>query len=265
MPANFFARVSFALALLLVMSATSIVQAQTSEAHLVYMPLVQRTPTTIAGSWIGALTQAGNAYQYQLTLSTSGQQIQGSTTISDGTFFATMQITGAQFGSQYVIDETSISDTNGVPPGTRWCLKSLLLTFDSNDSSLLIGTWKQDGCNTGRVYLQRPQTSRTEVNGTWNGKLLQSTTTFSYTTSLIQTNANIQGISTISTATKSGTLRLKGFVVGAYVILQETEILQSNNQAWCLKTVEMKQNGISLEGTWSATGCVSGTVLLQRQ
>lgn len=265
MPVSFLTRISLAFAFLLLLMPFSVVRAQSPEGHTVYIPLVQRAATLISGTWTGAVTQAGNAYRYQVTVSAVDQQLQGTATISDGTFFATMQITGGQFGTHYLIDETSITDTNGVPPGTRWCLKSLLLEYDTTNDSVLSGTWKQDGCNGGRVYLQRPQTPIVAVAGTWAGNLTQSTTSFSYTISLNQDNSNILGVSTISSGTKSGTLRLKGFVIGDYVILQETEVLQSNNQSWCLKTVEMKQTGTKLEGNWSAVGCIPGTVSLQKQ
>lgn len=264
MPANILIRVSLIIIFALSTTPFLVVQAQSSGGYAVYIPLAQRATTSITGTWAGAATQAGDVYQYQVTVSATGQEIQGTATISDGTFFATMQITGTQFGTQYLIDETSITNTNGVSPGRRWCLKSLLLTYDTDDGSILSGTWKQDGCNTGRVYLQRPEAPTIAVNGTWSGNLTQSTTTYSYTISLNQENSNILGLSTISNGTKLGTLRLKGFVVGEYVILQETEVLQTNNQAWCLKTLEMKQSGTRLEGNWSAVGCNSGTVSLQK-
>lgn len=176
----------------------------------------------------------------------------------------------ARYGNTLVLDEQRITETNGPPPGSpRWCIKTLTLApEDSGGQTLLAGTWKQDGGNAGRVYLQRVDGAYASLGGEWGGSFDQGSTTFAFELALNQAGSTLEGVGTTRRDAAFGTMRVRGRVVGQYVILQETEVLTgSANSSWCLKTLEMKlthDSGRSLDGTWSALICVPGTVRLQQ-
>lgn len=233
-----------------------------------YLPIVQQPSLQIAGEWRGVVTQAGAVFDYQLSLTTSGSQIAGTARVSRDSYYAIMRLTGSVVDTQFLIDEQAIIDTNGAPAGTRWCVKTLLLAPDAGGTSLS-GTWKQDGCNTGRIYIQHPSAPVINVTGNWSGTVLQGSTPYTYTLALNQQGSVLEGLATTRSNTAFGTFRLKGAVVGTHVILQETEVIQSSGTSWCLKTLETQQstaNGrLALDGTWSALGCIPGRVLVVRQ
>jgi hypothetical protein len=268
MPTTIVKLVSVSVIFCIIALPTSWTRAQNDGSYALYFPLIQRAVPDVSGTWSGAATQRGSVYDYRLTLTAIGTQLQGTARVSDGTHYAVMSVAGAQFGTDYLLDEIAIVESNGAPGGSRWCVKTLILSYDDPAGTLLSGSWKQDGCNTGHIYLQRPDIPIVNAGGSWAGTATQSTKVFSYSLSLNQENATIQGVSTVSSASASGKLRVRGFVIGDHVILQETEILESGGSAWCLKTIEAKQTIVggveTLAGDWSAIGCVPGKVSLHK-
>jgi hypothetical protein len=265
---RFSAIIALVTVLLCGMSILPISRAQ-GVVYRLYLPIVQKPAFQASGKWQGIATQTGTIFDYGLTLSTSGTQVEGTARVSNGTQYAVMSLTGSVIGSQLLLDAHAIIESNGPPPGGRWCIPTLLLAPDTG-SEVLVGTWKQDGCNSGRVYLQRPTASAMTVAGTWNGTATQGTSTFTYEITVNQSGTILEGLATTRRNTTFGTMRIKGGVVGNHVIWQETELLQSGgSSSWCFKTVEMQltttSGSLTLEGPWSALGCISGQVKLSHQ
>lgn len=254
-----------------VIATASSARAQTPEQqNLVFLPLITRAPTSAAGTWHGVLTQPGRIFDFTLVLDQEDTRLHGTATIQFEGTYATMSIDGTIFGETIVLDEAAITDTNGVPPGAgRWCMKTLTLSpGPTGYGNVLQGSWKQDGCNAGKVYLQDTATAAMAISGAWQGTVTQTSTSFSFQTDLVQNQTRLQGVATTARNAASGTMRLNGFVIGPYVVLQETELLTSTgSSAWCLKTMEMTRTGsapVTLEGTWSAVGCMPGTISMQQ-
>lgn len=252
--------------LLLGMSCLSPETYAQATIYRLYLPIVQQPAPQISGEWQGAATQTGTIFDYHLSLIINGTQIVGNARVSNGTQYAVMSLTGSVLGSQLLLDAHTIIEMNDPPPGGRWCIPTLLLAPDTS-SDTLIGTWKQDGCNNGRIYLQRPTAPMVSVAGTWNGTATQASASFGYTLTLNQSGNLVEGLSTTRKDSSFGTMRLKGFVVGSRVILQETQLLQSGGiSSWCFKTVEIQHTTPggrpSLNGPWSAQGCVPGQIFV---
>jgi len=106
------------------------------------------------------------------------------------------------------------------------------------------------------------------VGGTWEGSFTQGSTTCPYRVTLNQAQTTLEGVATTQSHSAFGTMRVKGFTIGRYVVLQETEVLdRSAGSSWCLKTLETTLTpGITraLAGTWSAVGCIPGSISVQQ-
>lgn len=247
-------------------SDSKAIQAQTSD-YQTYLPLVYQIAPDYSGYWQGIAAQRGRIFHYDLDLAVNGNAVTGTGRVSSDDKYAVMSITGSVFGSQLLLDEQAIIDTNGPAKNTsRWCVKTVLLT--SKDQQLS-GTWNQTNCNQGRAYFQRLGAPVPQITGTWVGTAIQGSKSFDYSIILQQNGNLLEGIAHINNETYSGTLRLNGMIVGSYVVLQETEILESNASSWCLKTLELTLENIpqrSLQGDWNAIGLsCTGQVSLTAQ
>jgi hypothetical protein len=242
------------------------IQAQTTD-YQTYLPLVYQVSPDYGGSWQGIAAQRGRIFNYDLNIAVNGSAVTGTGRVSSDDKYAVMSITGSVFGSQLLLDEQEIIDTNGpAKNASRWCVKTVLLT---SKDQLLSGTWNQTNCNQGRAYFQRLGAPVPQIAGTWVGTAIQSTKSFNYSIILQQNGNLIEGLAHINNEAYSGTLRLNGMIVGSYVVLQETEILESNASSWCMKTLELNLESTpqkTLHGEWNAIGfSCSGEVSLTAQ
>ena len=235
------------------------------------IPLAQANQAnTVAGTWTGFLAQSGKKFSFELSITQDGSEIQGTSTIRNfNGHYGVMSLSGSIDGSAVHLDEIEIIDSSETP-GFYWCIKSMVLTFwMSDETSLLNGTWQDPGCNSGTIQLQRSTDPFIPIDGYWGGTLSQPGTTFPFELSLSQSSGSISGTSTIQSGSSYATMELIGFIVGDFVLLQETSIIDSNNSTnWCIKTIELttsSNGGTQLDGEWNDPGCNSGTVTLQKQ
>lgn len=109
---------------------------------------------SVNGSWEGLLTQPGMSFPFELALIQQSAKLNGTSTIVSGSSYATMELVGFVAGGSLVIQETKIIDQSS--GGLNWCIKTIQLTYNE-DGTLeeMDGTWKDPGCNSGTVTLQR--------------------------------------------------------------------------------------------------------------
>ena len=120
-----------------------------------------------------------------------------------------------------------------------------------------------------------PAQDAVKVGGRWTGTLTQAAggtrPRFAFQVALTQEGANLWGSSRIAV---EGTpyyavMRLRGWVRGGAVILQEERIIEELAEPgtfWCLKRsvlrLEPAGGGRRLAGEWNAPDCAPGTLIL---
>ncbi len=115
----------------------------------VYLQQSTNAAVELTGLWKGTLSQGQTTYQLELNLTQTGIDIQGTSTIGNGTIVSTMRLTGRVIGRRVFITETEFI-------GRRYtfCLKELTATYQSDTTgALLNGNWS--GCGTGPIALQK--------------------------------------------------------------------------------------------------------------
>jgi hypothetical protein len=257
------------LILALVCHYAATVPSQAQSLHTVYLPVVTTTFSSFGGTWQGKLTQPGTTFDFQLALNQSNDGVTGTSTIrkEDGTY-AILSLNGTASESRVTLEEKEFIEqtTEG---GWYWCVKTMSLNFSIVEGvPSLEGAWSDPGCNSGNVYLQQPNSPVATVDGLWKGTLQQSSRTFDLEFNLKQTNAEVQGTSTIRTTGAYGVMRVAGVMVGRTLFLKELEILESSGAIFCLKeeivTYQSVAAGKTLTGNWFG-GCGAGTISLQKQ
>jgi hypothetical protein len=118
---------------------------------------------TIAGNWVGSLTQPNgpitDLFQFAMSFQVDGSTVTGGSETVNGSTFAIMSLDGTITGDRLQFDETGITSQIAPPNGAVWCLKTGVLTLSGSGSNLsLSGNWtaiSPPGCLPGAINLTK--------------------------------------------------------------------------------------------------------------
>lgn len=126
------------------------------------------------------------------------------------------------------------------------------------------------------LHLGGPKLQAQQLSGTWQGLLHQNgnADVYTYTLLLSQKGDELYGESRSATPDGSAEARFEigGIADGPKITLQEVQQLSPDpsnpKNRWCLKHIRLslsvKNDTLILTGTWSASGCQPGTLILKK-
>lgn len=115
---------------------------------------------SIAGRWIGSVTQPGGPFgdydTYEMDLTVIGSAVTGTSHIGNsGGYTATMTLSGSISGDSFSFTETSITSAV-TPPNAFWCLKSSTLNIvQYGNEQFMDGNWTAPNCLPGEIKLSK--------------------------------------------------------------------------------------------------------------
>jgi len=126
------------------------------------------TEPVFSGIWTGVLGQTPGSYSetypFNLVINESGKKLVGFSKIEANGPHAVMSLSGIASGKNLTLTENRFIE-NVPPEGTYWVLKSLNLSLNSTNSSVLEGTWedtRHDPLAHGTIKLSKCTDCRVE-------------------------------------------------------------------------------------------------------
>ena len=108
-----------------------------------------------------------------------------------------------------------------------------------------------------------------DLSGDWQGIVWQADTqdTFRYQMNIKQTDNAVYGqaISTSFNGKIEAAFEISGRFADGVLTFQEVKQIRPSAPQWCLKFARVQLKSGQLQGTWTATGCKDGAIILQRK
>jgi len=160
-------------------------------------PPALATSYVASGTWVGKLLQGQSSFPTLLEIQQTGDDISGFSAQQFDSRSVALGLIGKNSNGSMKLQETEVDQTTGPPlePGKAWCLKTMRLDFNTDDS--LSGSWIATNCVSGAARLSGTiELKRAATDQARNSASTSPSGATSFATPMIATVSPIAAIAT---------------------------------------------------------------------